>query len=129
MFVRTHSDPPAPPLDDAGDDTGDGGCADEASGGGDVMSQSLRNILTNYAVGTSPLVRQASCIWLLSLLKHAGKHPGIQVSCDGHVTHQYVYIMSVYTQSQIRLIQMVFMDLLTEKSGELVSAKCSASGV
>lgn len=46
----------------------------------EVMSQTLETILTKYAIGTSPLVRQASCVWLLTVLKLAGKHPDIQVS-------------------------------------------------
>lgn len=46
----------------------------------EIMGWTLETILTKYAVGTSPLVRQASCVWLLTVLKLAGKHPDIQVS-------------------------------------------------
>ena len=50
----------------------------------DIMPWTLDTILTEFTVGTSPLVRQATCVWLLSLLKHAGKHPGIQVCFHGY---------------------------------------------
>ena len=46
----------------------------------EIMGWTLETILTKFAVGTSPLVRQASCVWLLTILKLAGKHPDIQVS-------------------------------------------------
>ena len=46
----------------------------------EVMGWTLDRILTKFAVGTSPLVLQASCVWLLTILKLAGKHPDIQVS-------------------------------------------------
>ena len=43
------------------------------------MGWTLETILSKFAVGTSPLVRQASCVWLLTVLKLAGKHPDVQV--------------------------------------------------
>ena len=45
----------------------------------EIMSWTLETVLTKFAVGTSPLVRQASCVWLLTVLKLAGKHPHFQV--------------------------------------------------
>lgn len=50
------------------------------------MKWTLETILTKFAIGTSPLVRQASCVWLLTVLKLAGKHPDIQVSLVEYVT-------------------------------------------
>ena len=49
----------------------------------EAMPRALEDILSQYAVGTSPIVRQSVCIWLLSLLRHGGKHPGIQVPWAG----------------------------------------------
>lgn len=46
----------------------------------EIMGWTLETILTKFAVGTSPLVRQASCVWLLTVLKLTGKHPDIQVA-------------------------------------------------
>jgi hypothetical protein len=45
----------------------------------EIMGWMLETILSKFTVGTSPLVRQASCVWLLTVLKLAGKHPDIQV--------------------------------------------------
>ena len=45
----------------------------------EIMGWTLETILSKFAVGTSPLVRQASCVWLLTVLKLAGKHPDVQV--------------------------------------------------
>ena len=47
------------------------------------MDKGLKELLSKFATGTSPVVRQSCCIWLLSILKHAAKHPGIQV-CTVH---------------------------------------------
>jgi len=47
-----------------------------------VMQEGLRELLSKFVSGTSPIVRQSCCIWLLSILKHAGKHPGIQVKAN-----------------------------------------------
>ena len=60
----------------------------------DIMSWTLDTIMTEFTVGTSPLVRQAACVWLLSILQHAWKHPGIQVCRHGYtdcVFYKYGY--------------------------------------
>lgn len=53
----------------------------------EVMGWALETILTKFAVGTSPLVRQASCVWLLTALKLAGKHPDIQVMLYNYLAY------------------------------------------
>ena len=53
----------------------------------EIMGWTLETILSKFAVGTSPLVRQASCVWLLTVLKLAGKHPDIQVLSYAHTMY------------------------------------------
>ena len=88
----------------------------------DIMSWTLDTIMTEFTVGTSPLVRQAACVWLLSILKHAWKHPGIQVCCHGYtdcVFHNHGYIFCF--QGFMKRIQITFMNMLAETSGNYCS--------
>ena len=43
------------------------------------MSWTLETLLTEFATSPLATVRQAACVWLLALLKHAGNHPDVQV--------------------------------------------------
>lgn len=52
----------------------------------DIMIWTLETILSKYTYGASAIVKQSSCVWLLSLLKFAGKHPEIQVGVDFPMT-------------------------------------------
>ncbi|XP_068677297.1 proteasome adapter and scaffold protein ECM29-like isoform X3 [Montipora foliosa] len=58
------------------------------------MQELIDMIINKYASSTIPYVRQASCIWLLSLVKYSG-------------THEVV-------QANLKEIQMVFMSMLAE---------------
>lgn len=88
----------------------------------DIMSWTLDTIMTEFTVGTSPLVRQAACVWLLSILQHAWKHPGIQVCRHGYTdcvfdNHGYI----ICFQGFMKRIQITFMNMLTETSGSYCS--------
>jgi proteasome component ECM29 len=50
----------------------------DASSGGALMGYLLAKLLQQYVVEWAPLVRQAACAWLLSLLKAAGDHPELR---------------------------------------------------
>ncbi len=45
-----------------------------------VMVWAIEELLGRYTVKASPIVKQAACVWLLSLVKYASKHPDFQVS-------------------------------------------------
>ena len=105
-------------------------CSGDEVTSASVMEEGLRKLLSRFASGTSPIVRQSCCIWLLSILKHAAKHPGIQVKLNKcvflvsvseielihYVLSQPFYIWD-YSQPHLKSIQLVFMDMLTESSG------------
>ncbi|XP_077867837.1 proteasome adapter and scaffold protein ECM29-like [Saccoglossus kowalevskii] len=63
-------------------------------GKADEMEWVLDIVLRRYVTNEVPHVRQASCIWLLSLVKRSGAHPAIQ--------------------NKLKEIQMAFMNMLTE---------------
>ena len=48
----------------------------------EILPWTLESMLTKLVVGTSPVVRQSACVWLLSLLRHGGAHPGLQVAAS-----------------------------------------------
>lgn len=60
----------------------------------DVMPQTLETILTDYVNSPLAVVRQSSCVWLLSILRHAKRHPGLQVGADP--TFITDYMMEIY---------------------------------
>ncbi|XP_070562742.1 proteasome adapter and scaffold protein ECM29-like isoform X2 [Ptychodera flava] len=60
----------------------------------DDMEWLLDTILSKYTINQVPHVRQASCLWLLSLVKKSGSHPAIQ--------------------SKLQQLQVAFMNMLTE---------------
>lgn len=64
------------------------------SGMGETMQELIDMIVNKYATSPVPYVRQASCIWLLSLVKYSGDHKVVQANLKG--------------------IQMVFMNMLAE---------------
>ncbi|CAI9736898.1 adapter and scaffold ECM29-like [Octopus vulgaris] len=45
---------------------------------GDDVEWYLLKILNEYIVKNNPFIRQAACMWLLSLVKHCGSHPALQ---------------------------------------------------
>ena len=60
-------------------------CSDDVEGGAsghgdDVMAWAVETILERYTQKASPIVRQAACVWLLSLVKHTSRHPEFPVS-------------------------------------------------
>ncbi|CAH3027447.1 unnamed protein product [Porites evermanni] len=59
-----------------------------------TMQELIDMIIKKYATSTAPYVRQASCIWLLSLVKYSGNHNVVQAN--------------------LKEIQMVFMNMLSE---------------
>ncbi|XP_078353041.1 LOW QUALITY PROTEIN: proteasome adapter and scaffold protein ECM29-like [Oculina patagonica] len=66
----------------------------ESSDIGGAMEELIDMIVSKYATSTAPYVRQASCIWLLSLVKYSGDHKVVQ--------------------AKLKEIQMVFMNMLAE---------------
>lgn len=60
----------------------------------ETMQELIDVIVSKYASSTIPYVRQASCIWLLSLVKYSGDHKVVQAN--------------------LKEIQMVFMNMLAE---------------
>ncbi len=44
-----------------------------------TMPWTLETILSQHVASPLALVRQSACVWLLSILRHAGKHPQVQV--------------------------------------------------
>ncbi|XP_031556184.1 proteasome adapter and scaffold protein ECM29-like [Actinia tenebrosa] len=59
-----------------------------------VMKNLIETIVTKYSKNPIPYARQASCVWLLALVKYSGKHQAIQ--------------------DDLRRIQMTFMSFLAE---------------
>ncbi len=47
-----------------------------------TMPWTLEAILSQHVASPLALVRQSACVWLLSILRHAGKHPQVQVGMD-----------------------------------------------
>ncbi|XP_044163962.1 proteasome adapter and scaffold protein ECM29-like isoform X2 [Acropora millepora] len=64
------------------------------SGARNTMQELIGLIITKYSTSLIPYVRQASCIWLLSLVKYSGAHEVVQAN--------------------LKEIQMVFMNMLGE---------------
>ncbi|XP_058950151.2 proteasome adapter and scaffold protein ECM29 isoform X1 [Pocillopora verrucosa] len=60
----------------------------------EIMQELTEKIINKYATSPTPYVRQASCIWLLSLVKYSGNHKVVQAN--------------------LKEIQMVFMNMLAE---------------
>ncbi len=44
-----------------------------------VVVWAVETLLGRYTMKASPIVKQAACVWLLSLVKHASGHPDFQV--------------------------------------------------
>ena len=60
-------------------------CSDDVGGvtcdsGDGVMAWAVETIMERYTQKASPIVRQAACVWLLSLVKHTSQHPDFPVS-------------------------------------------------
>lgn len=54
-----------------------------AVGGEDeIMSWTVETLLERYTQKSSPVVRQAACVWLLSLVKHTNSHPVFKVQTN-----------------------------------------------
>ncbi|XP_048584699.1 proteasome adapter and scaffold protein ECM29 isoform X2 [Nematostella vectensis] len=60
----------------------------------EVMQQLVSTIVKEYSKNSRPHARQASCVWLLSLVKYSGQHSAIK--------------------ENLKHIQMTFMDMLAE---------------
>lgn len=92
-------------------DTSEGGTSDEKSidPEADVLTWLLGQLLDNYVPQTHPNVRQASCIWLLALLKRCRRKPIIQ-------------------QKLIK-IQVAFMNLLGDNNDLVQDAASKGLGV
>lgn len=48
--------------------------------GDGVMVWAVEAVLDRYTLKAAPIVRQAACVWLLSLVKHTSHHPEFSVS-------------------------------------------------
>ncbi|KAK7017866.1 hypothetical protein SK128_016544, partial [Halocaridina rubra] len=75
----------------------------------DVLNWLLEELLTKYVRQTHPSVRQASCIWLLALLKRCRNKPVIQ--------------------KRLTRIQIAFMDLLGDNNDLVQDAASKGLGV
>ncbi|EDO42544.1 predicted protein, partial [Nematostella vectensis] len=60
----------------------------------EIMQQLVSTIVKEYSKNSRPHARQASCVWLLSLVKYSGQHSAIK--------------------ENLKHIQMTFMDMLAE---------------
>jgi len=49
----------------------------------DMVPWVLNSVLSRYIPSQNPHVRQAACIWLLSLVKKLGNHKEIKVPTEG----------------------------------------------
>ncbi|XP_077980977.1 proteasome adapter and scaffold protein ECM29-like [Glandiceps talaboti] len=68
---------------------------DENDSNPDEMEWLLDTILTKYVTNQVPHVRQASCVWLLSLVKKSGSHPKIQ----GKLQEMQIAFMNMLTEN------------------------------
>lgn len=100
----------------------------------DIVPWVLNSVLSKYIPSPNPHVRQAACIWLLSLVKKLSHHKEIQVN-----THTKAHSQShLYTQrnidvtkclsslcllqSHLKEIQTAFISILSDPDGESRSA-------
>ncbi len=65
------------------------------------METVLKLLLTKHCTSNNPHIRQAACIWLLTLTKKCGQHACIQL--------------------QLKNIQVAFMGMLGESDGEIIA--------
>lgn len=68
----------------------------------DIVPWVLNSVLSKYIPSPNPHVRQAACIWLLSLVKKLSHHKEIQVN-----THTKHTLSLIYTCKEILSLQNV----------------------